>query len=310
MNHAVRSAAGARPDAHETLVFVGHGSRDPRSAQALRRLTAAVAARTNATDAVDAMDVRVRLAFLELSEPLLEDVLETVSGPVRIVPLLLGSAFHARVDLPGRLAAVADARPDLELSVAGVLGPHPLLDAAVAARARDLLAGGCDGLVVLGTGSSHESANAEVDALADRLGLVLDVPIVAGFVTRGRTQAEAVAQLRASGATRIGLVPWFLAPGLLLDSGLATARELGLAVATVGASGPDRDTPDARGAQEAVTLADDEGLARLVLRRAGEPATPIDATDAADADAVAAAPAVPGEAQGVDDAVRRVLIAA
>lgn len=302
--HTATPAAGALPEGHETLVLVGHGSRDPRSAQALRRLTASVAAQT---DAAGAMDVRVRLAFLELSEPLLEDVLETVSGPVRIVPLLLGSAFHARVDLPGRLAAVADARPDLELSVAGVLGPHPLLDAAVAARARDLLAGGCDGLVVLGTGSSHESANAEVDALADRLGLVLDVPIVAGFVTRGRTQAEAVAQLRASGATRIGLVPWFLAPGLLLDSGLATARELGLAVATVGASGPDRDTPDARGAQEAVTLADDEGLARLVLRRAGEPATPIDATDA---DAVAAAPAVPGEAQGVDDAVRRVLTAA
>ena len=37
--HTATPAAGALPDAHETIVLVGHGSRDPRSAQALRRLT-------------------------------------------------------------------------------------------------------------------------------------------------------------------------------------------------------------------------------------------------------------------------------
>lgn len=242
------------PDEHETLVLVGHGSRDPRSAQALRRLTERVAAQTQAP---------VRLAFLELGEPVLEDVLEPLTGRVRIVPLLLGSAFHARVDLPGRLEAVAQARPDLALSTAGVLGPHPLLDAALAAPARELLAGGCDGLVVLGTGSSHESANAEVDALAARLGHVLEVPIAAAFVTRGRTQTESLDAVRRGGARRVGLVPWFLAPGLLLDSGVATARELGLEVPVTGAH------------EEVVTLADDERLARLVLRRAAEPASTV-----------------------------------
>lgn len=254
----------------ETFVLVGHGSRDPRSAQALERLTARVASLT---------DAPVRLAFLELSEPLLEDVLAQVSGRVRIVPLLLGSAFHARVDLPGRLEAVAGTRADLELSIAGVLGPHALLDAAMAAPARQLLAQGCDGLVLLGTGSSHVSANAEVDALADRLGLALGVPVVAGFVTRGRTLPEAVEAVRRAGAARVGLAPWFLAPGLLLDSGLAVARELGVTVATGGAT------------QEAVTLADDERLARLVLGRALEPASRLTAS-------------------AVDDASRRVLTAA
>ncbi|MDO5712776.1 MAG: CbiX/SirB N-terminal domain-containing protein [Micrococcales bacterium] len=234
----------------DALVLVGHGSRDPRSAQALGRLRDRVAMLT---------DSPVTLAFLELSQPLLEDVLAGLTGRVRIVPLLLGSAFHARVDLPGRLKTVADTRGDLEISVTGVLGPHPLLDAAVAAQAQALVAQGCDSVLVLGTGSSHQSANAEVDALADRLTHMLDVPVVAGFVTRGRSLQEADDALRRQGATRPGLVPWFLAPGLLLDGGLASARALGHDVASVG--------------ELVATLADDQRLARLVIWRTREAAT-------------------------------------
>ncbi len=231
----------------ETVVLVGHGSRDPRSAQTLARLRDRVAL---------LLDQRVELAFLELSEPLLEDVLATLSGRVRIVPLLLGAAFHSRIDLPGRLDAHRATRPagELTISVGEVLGPHPLLDVAVASQARSLLDRGCDGLVILGTGSSHAPANAEVGALAERMSRALRVPVRTAFVTREPGLVSSATQLRAQGSRAPGLIPWFLAPGLLLDSGLGCAEELGLLVA-----GSDAGI---------ATLADDPRLARLVVARA------------------------------------------
>lgn len=266
------------PTRRETILLVGHGSRDPRSARALARLAARVDARSA---------VPVELAFLELSEPSLEDALAHLSGRVRIVPLLLARAFHARDDLPGRVAAVTAARADLHVDIAGVLGPDPLLDAAVVARVAtvavelaaelavepaagataepaagataepaDAVAGPAagrrvDGLLLLGVGSSHASANAAVDAVAARAARALGIPAAAGFVTRGRTVEEAAALVRGAGASAPLVVPWFLAPGLLLDAGLARARELGL-----------RSTEE--------TLAATDAVARLVLARAAE----------------------------------------
>lgn len=212
-----------------TVVLVGHGSRDPRSAAALRDLRERVAVTIAAEALVCGVPAPpVELAFLELSEPLLEDVLERCSGEVVIVPLLLTTAFHARDDLPGRVAAVNATREEVSVRISDVLGPHPLLDAAVAGRARDLLADGHDSIVLLGTGSSHESANVEAVEVAERLRIALDVPVRAAFVTRGPDLASAVAQLRPLGGRRPAIVPWFLAPGRLLDVGIGRAAELGV----------------------------------------------------------------------------------
>ncbi|WP_226345959.1 sirohydrochlorin chelatase [Agilicoccus flavus] len=263
---APADAASAGPAAPglrgASLLLVGHGSRDPRSPAGLRVLTDAVAVAAAEVDSAGAdaaigvegragidAGLAVELAFLELSDPLLEDVLARLTGEVVVVPLLLASAFHARSDLPERLGAVADSRDDVTFRRADVLGPAPELDAAVAHRGRGLLDAGCDALVLLGTGSSHEAANAEVDAVAERVAADLGADVRAAFVTRGRELAVAVAELRAGGAARVGLVPWFLAPGLLLDSGLATAADLGV-----------DDVAD--------TLAGEPSLARLVLARA------------------------------------------
>lgn len=231
-----RSASATRP----TLLLVGHGSRDPRSAQALRDLRERVAARAGG---------RVELAFLELSEPLLEDVLAGLRGEVRIVPLLLGTAFHATDDLPGRVQEALAGRRDVSVGIGNALGPHPLLDAAVAARARDLVAQGHEGVVLLGTGSSHESANREVHAVAERIQRALGVPVRAAFVTRGASLETVVESVRSRGASRLAVVPWFLAPGRLLDAGARRAS----------AAGVDALAPP---------LADDDRLVDVVLSRA------------------------------------------
>ncbi len=82
------------------LVAVAHGSRDPRSAATVAALLDVVRAQRP--------DLDVRAAFLELSAPRLPDVLAALAAEGHrdavIVPLLLWSAYHARVDLPGIVA--------------------------------------------------------------------------------------------------------------------------------------------------------------------------------------------------------------
>ena len=45
----------------------------------------------------------VRVAFCEKNSPNLRDVLRTVPGPAVVTPLLLASAYHARVDIPAMI---------------------------------------------------------------------------------------------------------------------------------------------------------------------------------------------------------------
>ncbi|HKN96283.1 MAG TPA: CbiX/SirB N-terminal domain-containing protein, partial [Pseudonocardiaceae bacterium] len=111
-----------------TLVAVAHGSRDPRSAATVHALLDAVRAA--------APDLDVRGAFLDLSAPRLTDVLADVTDAV-VVPLLLGSAYHATVDIPGAVARATARRPWLTIRVAGVLGPDPRLEAAAFGRLLD-----------------------------------------------------------------------------------------------------------------------------------------------------------------------------
>ena len=54
------------------------------------------------------------------------------------------------------------------------------------------------------------------------------MPARAAFVTRGRTLHDALSELTQRGAASPAVVPWFLAPGRLLDAGLESARSLGL----------------------------------------------------------------------------------
>ena len=83
------------------LVAVAHGSRDPRSAATVAALVDEVRRQRPELD--------VRLSFLDLSAPRLPDVLDAVAAEGHrravVVPLLLGHAFHASVDVPGAVTS-------------------------------------------------------------------------------------------------------------------------------------------------------------------------------------------------------------
>lgn len=150
------------------LIAVAHGSRDPRSA---RVIAAAVAALREARP-----DLDVRLAFLDLNAPSIDQVLDGVAHDGHthavVVPMLLGNAFHARVDLPGLLAAAATRHPQLTVFQADVLGRDARLIEAVRERILEAGARPDDpsvGVALAAVGSSDARANAATAELASTL---------------------------------------------------------------------------------------------------------------------------------------------
>ena len=211
---------------HAPLVVAAHGSRDPSSAATIRALCGHIGA---------------QVSFLDLSAPLLADVLRSLAAAGHrdavVVPLLLGSAYHAKVDLP---ALVRDA--PLRVSVSDVLGIDPVLEDVALDR---LVEAGADpgdpslGVVLAGVGSSHAPANQAVIDLARRWRARHAMRVAPAFATARPDVPSAIAELRARGAERIAVASWFLAPGLLPDRIAVQAREAAPDVVLTAALAPD-----------------------------------------------------------------------
>ena len=195
------------------LIAVAHGSRDPRSAATV----AAVVERMR--DARPELDVR--LAFLDLNAPSVEQVLDAVAAEGHhsavVVPLLLGSAFHARVDLPGMLAAARRRHPNLVLTQAEVLGIDPLLVSALHQRIQETGVSGHVGIAVTAVGASSARANSLTRTVARSIAAETGWLTGTCFATTRPSVAQTVSSLRAQGAREVVVAPWMLAPGLLLD---------------------------------------------------------------------------------------------
>ncbi|TSE00044.1 sirohydrochlorin chelatase [Skermania sp. ID1734] len=216
------------------LIAVAHGSRDPRSAATVAAMVSELRLARPGLD--------VRLSFLDLNAPSVSQVIDSVAAQgyreAVVVPLLLGNAFHARVDLPAMLALACLRHPELTLIQAEVLGTDARLAAAVRERILDTDVTVDDpsiGIALAGVGSSSTAANERTKAVAAQVCSGTRWRVGSCFVTATEPAVEqAVAELRASGAGRIVVAPWFLAPGLLTDRLFAATPGLAHA-ATIGA---------------------------------------------------------------------------
>jgi sirohydrochlorin ferrochelatase len=209
-----------------TLLLTAHGSRDPRSAANARAVAARLMPMRPGLD--------VRLAFLELNSPNLIDVLTELpdSRQAVITPLLLASAYHARLDIPKQIARAGA----LGIRQADVLGEDDRLVTVLRERLADLDVSPLDhelGVLVVAIGSSHTAVNARTAQVASRLATGTRwAGATIAFATQPEPSvAEAARQLRRRGARRLVIAPWFLAPGRITDGVWNYARDSGIPMA-------------------------------------------------------------------------------
>jgi sirohydrochlorin ferrochelatase len=209
-----------------TLVLTAHGSKDPRSAANAR----AVAARLRRMR--PGLDVRV--AFCEQNAPNLIDVLTGLPGsrPAVVTPLLLASAYHARLDIPKQIARAAAHG----VRQADVLGQDDRLVSVLRERLADLGVSPLDhelGVLVVAIGSSNSAVNVRTAQVASALAAGTRwAGATMAFATRPEPSvAEAANRLRRRGARRLVIAPWFLAPGRITDRVWTYARDNGIPVA-------------------------------------------------------------------------------
>jgi sirohydrochlorin ferrochelatase len=223
------------------LVVVAHGSRDPRAKATVLGLANLVRAMRS--------DVDVRAAFLELSTPGLPDALTEVHAAGHraavVVPLLLGNAYHAKVDVPNMVADTMRGLPGLQVSVANVLGPDQRLEWTALRRLAQagVRAGDPElGVVLAAAGSSDRAANQAVHAVASKWTVHYGwAGVRTAFASGEPSLPDAVARLRAVGARRFAVASWFLAPGLLPDRIYLAARLAEPDVLIADPLGADRD---------------------------------------------------------------------
>ncbi|GEA89912.1 sirohydrochlorin chelatase [Cellulomonas cellasea] len=160
-------------------------------------------------------DLDVREAFVDVQQPEVPDV---VAGAVEpdgasavVVPLLLSVGFHVRVDI----AESVEGHPAV---AAAPLGPDPRLVNLLADRLAEAGLRDDDAVVLAAAGSTDPAAAVAVEAigsgLAGRLGRAVHIGYGAGTTPR---VPEAVAAARATGAPRVVVAAYLLAPGFFHD---------------------------------------------------------------------------------------------
>ena len=192
------------------LILTAHGSADPRSAEVTRAVAEQIGILRPALD--------VRVAFCERSEPNLCDVLAGLDQPGVVTPLLLASAYHARVDIPEMIE-----KSGADVVQAEALGEDPRLIEVLHQRAVECATPPAEtGVLVVAVGSSHTEANARTATLAETLPGDWAAVRVAFATGPQPSVQDGIAQLRALGVGQIVAAPWFIAPGRITDRVAAT----------------------------------------------------------------------------------------
>ena len=198
------------------LVAVAHGSRDPAAAEATRALLEQVRSLRPGLDVLE--------SYLDHASPRLPEVLAALDRAV-VVPLLLGAAYHSRVDVPAAIKSAGG------LAVqADVLGPDPLLLRGLERRLGEagVPAGDPSTAVVLASaGSSGASAVEAVRTLAAEWreqGWWAVEPAYASAASP--TVADAVTDLRRRGAPRVAVATYLLFPGVFADTMTAAGADV------------------------------------------------------------------------------------
>jgi len=204
----------------DTILLVGHGSREPEGNDEIHAFVAQWRARQPGW--------RIEVCFIEFASPGLHDgLLQAARGSQRVLvlPLILNAAGHVKMEIPEAIEHAREHCPDTEF----LYGPHltacdPVL-AILKRRLRQAM-GALDmpdprttGVVLLGRGSSDRQANGEMAKMARWLQEETDHELVdLAFTGITWPRLERVVQRQALlGMTQIVVLPYYLYTGTLMQ---------------------------------------------------------------------------------------------
>ena len=111
------------------LILFAHGARDPKWANPLRRMQAAVRQRAG--------DVPVELAFLEFMPPTLHDCATALvsggAGKIIVIPMFIAQGGHLKRDVPLMLDRLRSTWPEVQFSLSAAIGENETVVQAIAA---------------------------------------------------------------------------------------------------------------------------------------------------------------------------------
>lgn len=208
----------------DTILLVGHGSREESGNQEIRDFVAQWRARQPAW--------RIEVCFIEFAPPSLHDGLLAAargSRRVLVLPLILNAAGHVKMEIP---EAIEHARAHAQKHAPGtefLYGPHltacdPILGILKrrlrqAMAALDMPDPTTTGVVLLGRGSSDRAANGDMAKMARWLQETGDHELVdLAFTGITYPRLERVVQRQSLlGMTQIVVLPYYLYTGTLME---------------------------------------------------------------------------------------------
>jgi sirohydrochlorin cobaltochelatase len=215
MNHPIMMTT-----AHETILIVGHGSREASGNDEIRAFTEQWRARRP--------DLRIELCFIEFAPPELNAALldaARTSRRVLVVPLILNAAGHVKMEIPEAIEQARLACPQAEI----LLAPHLTACDPVLAILKRRLRGAMNaldmpdptttGVVLLGRGSSDRGANGDMAKMARWLLEEGDHELVdLAFTGITWPRLEKVVQRQVVlGMRQVVVLPYYLYTGTLMQ---------------------------------------------------------------------------------------------
>lgn len=220
----IPAAPTMTPPANDTILLVGHGSREASGNAEIRKFARQWQDKH--------LDWRIRECFIEFAEPLLHDAIDQeamraarTGTRVFVVPLILNAAGHVRHDIPEAIQWAQQRHPQVEFHYAPHLGvSDPLLHILKRLLRKAMLSldvpdPRTTGLVLLGRGSSDRLANGDVAKMARWLWEISDharVDLAFTGVTFPRLEEVVRDQVRL-GMTQIIVLPYYLFTGTLIQ---------------------------------------------------------------------------------------------
>lgn len=112
----------------KAVVLFGHGARDPQWAEPMKRLQSILIGQLP--------NVQVELAFLELMEPSLPDVVDCMAmggiANIQVVPIFFGKGGHLKNDFPVIMAEMKQKHPALNIEATTAVGQWDAVWQAIA----------------------------------------------------------------------------------------------------------------------------------------------------------------------------------